>query len=137
MNRINIEHYAALAITLVGAALALLAWDRLPMSLPCHFNLRGESSATMPRWRLLVLPAASLLINIAAFLLPRLLPEARRKWGLLLSGIASIGLAAILLLSESVTLTRGTMPFFMLAEPFVLIVTAIAFIIFVLKTKRP
>ena len=50
--------------------------------------------------------------------------------------ILASGIGLILLSSVIVTLTAGKMPLFMLAEPVILLVTLVAFIICALKSRK-
>ena len=50
--------------------------------------------------------------------------------------ILSSGISLVLLSSAMVTLTSGTMPVFMLAEPFILLGTIAGFVISVIKARK-
>jgi hypothetical protein len=50
--------------------------------------------------------------------------------------ILTTGISLVLLLSTLVTLTSGTMPIFMLAEPVVLLVAVIGSVVCVVKSRK-
>jgi type III secretory pathway component EscS len=50
--------------------------------------------------------------------------------------ILSSGISLVILFSLLVTLTRGTMPIFMLAEPVILLAAVIGFIVSVVKSRK-
>ena len=50
--------------------------------------------------------------------------------------ILSSGISLVLFLSSMVTLTYGTMPIFMLAEPVILLAAVIGFVVCVVKSRK-
>ena len=50
--------------------------------------------------------------------------------------ILSSGISLVLFLSTMVTLTYGTMPIFMLAEPVILLAAVIGFVVCVVKSRK-
>jgi hypothetical protein len=82
--------------------------------------------------RMLILyPLIGAAVGLIVYLLARKMPKLRKGLVILASGIG-----LILLCSVMVTLTAGKMPLFMLAEPVILLLTVIAFIICALKSRK-
>ena len=79
---------------------------------------------------LILYPLIGAAVGLIVYLLARKMPKLRKGLVILASGIG-----LILLRSVMVTLTGGKMPLFMLAEPVILLLTVIAFIICALKSR--
>ena len=117
-------------------ALAIIArWSFLPEIIPAHFDLDGHADGSIPRYILLLYPLISTVISLAAYRLTSKFDYLKKK---LQTGfiILSTGFCLILLSSTAVSLTSGQMPFFMLAEPVILLIAIIAFAICLIRARR-
>ena len=113
-------------------ALSIAAkWSILPEILPAHFDLEGNASGTMPRTQLLLFPLIAAAVCLAAYFIAQ--KKQKLQTGLV---ILASGICLILLLSTIVTLTSGTMPVFMLAEPVILLVAVIGCAVSWVKARR-
>ena len=106
-------------------------WSSLPELLPAHFDLEGNASGTMNRGILLLYPLIGVLVCLISYLIARKKEKLQTGLTILASGIS-----LVLLSSAMVTLTSGTMPVFMLAEPFILLGAIIGFVISVIKARK-
>ena len=120
-----------LLILLINAGMVLVRWSSLQTQLPAHFDLQGNASGTMPRAMLLLYLLLGVAIIAGAYLVARWKP--RLETGLM---ILTSGALLVLLASTCVTLTAGTMPIFMLAEPVILLVAVVGFVISVVKSRK-
>ena len=120
-----------LLILLINAGMVLVRWSSLQTQLPAHFDLQGNASGTMPRAMLLLYLLVGVAIIAGASLLARWKP--RLETGLM---ILTSGALLVLLASTCVTLTVGTMPIFMLAEPVILLAAVVGFVISVVKSRK-
>ena len=120
-----------LLIVAIHAVAILSQWSSLPELLPAHFDLQGNAGGTMSRNVLLLHPLMGAVIGLIAYGIAQ--RKSLLQMGLML--LAS-GICLILLSSTMVTLTGGTMPIFMLAEPVILLVVLIAFVVCVVKARR-
>ena len=109
----------------------ILQWGSLSEVFPAHYDLQGNAGGTMPRSMLLLYILVECVICIATYLIGRMKPKLQTCLDVLASGIC-----LVLFLSTMVTLTSGTMPIFMLAEPIILLVTVIGFIVCVVKSRK-
>ena len=121
-----------LLIVAVNAAAVLIRWSSLPQILPAHFDLQGNASGSMPRSTLIIYPVISLVISAIAYALSCLFLKRFNK-GLI---ILTTGITLVVLSSTMVTLTYGTTPVFMLAEPVILITTLAWFIVCLVKGRK-
>ena len=113
-------------------ALAIVArWSALPDPLPAHFDLQGNASGTMPRCMLLLYLLMGAIVCLIAYVMGRKWPKLQPGFVMLASGIC-----LVLLASTMVSLTSGTMPIFMLAEPVILLAAIVAFVICVVKSRK-
>ena len=115
-------------IVAVNVAAVLMQWSLLPEILPSHFDLQGNASGSIARSMLLLYPVVSAIVCMIAYLIAWKKPKLQT--GLI---ILSSGISLVILSSALVTLTSGSMPIFMLAEPVILLITVIAFILSVIK----
>lgn len=118
-------------IVVVNALAVLIRWNTLAEILPAHFDLDGNAGGSMSRNTLIFYPLASAVIcGIAYFI--------ARKFGKLNSGlvILTTGIGLIILSSTLVTLTYGTMPIFMLAEPAIMVAAIVGFVICLVKARK-
>ena len=118
-------------IVTINALVIIWRWNSLSEILPAHFDLQGNASGTMSRNLLLLYPIISAAISLIAYVI------AQKKQGLQTGLIILIsGICLILLSSTLVTLTSGTTPIFMLAEPVILLIAVVGFIISVVKSHN-
>ena len=108
-----------------------MQWSSLSEILPAHFDLQGNASGTMSRNMLLSYPLMSAVFCMIAYLIGRWKPKFQIALVILTSGIC-----LILLSSTVVTLTLGTKPVFMLAEPVILLAAVVASVICVVKSRK-
>ena len=106
-------------------------WSSLPELLPAHFDLQGNASGTMPRGMLLVYLLMGALVCLIAYVMGRKWPKLQAGFVMLASGIC-----LVLFASTMVTLTFGTMPIFMLAEPVVLLMAVVGFVFCFFKARK-
>jgi hypothetical protein len=118
-------------IVAVNVLAIIVCWTSLPEVLPAHFDLEGNAGGSMPRNMLLLYPLASGVVCLVSYVIARV-------WKMLQKGLAilSSGISLVILFSLLVTLTRGTMPIFMLAEPVILLAAVIGFIVSVVKQRK-
>ena len=117
----------------INAAIILISWSSLSESLPAHFDLKGNASGSISRTTLLYYPIIGAMIGLLAFWLRCRIDKKYFNGGLL---ILASGIELIILSSTMVTLTQGTKPFFMLAEPVILIIALTAFIVGLAKSRK-
>ena len=122
MNKRN--WFIPVLIVALNALAIIVRWSSLPELLPAHYDLQGNAGGTMPRTMLLLY----LLIGAAVCLIAYVIGRMKQKLQASLVILAS-GICLVLLLSTMVTLTSGTMPIFMLAEPVVLLAALVGFVI--------
>lgn len=120
-----------LLILLINAGMVLVRWSSLQTQLPAHFDLQGNASGTMPRAMLLLYLLVGVAIVLGAYLVARWKPKFETGLVILTSGAL-----LVLLASTCVTLTAGTMPIFMLAEPVILLAAVVGFVIAVAKARK-
>ena len=118
-------------IVVVNALAIMVRWSSLSELLPAHFDLQGNAGGTMSRSMLLLYPLIGAVICMFGFLIGRKWPKLQTGLVILVSGIG-----LILLSSSLVTLTFGTMPIFMLAEPVILLVAVVGFVVCVMKSRE-
>ena len=118
-------------IVAINALAVIVRWSSLPELLPAHYDLQGNASGVMSRSVLLLYPLISSVFSLIAYVVARI--KQRLQIGLV---VLSSGISLILLSSTMVTLTSGTMPVFMLAEPVVLLLALTGFIVSVVKSRK-
>ena len=118
-------------IVLINALIIMVKWSSLEEFLPAHYDLKGNPNGVMSRSVLLLYPLIGFIICIVAYAIA--MKKDRFRAGLV---ILSSGLSLILLSSTLVTLTAGTMPIFMLAEPVILLIAVASFIITLVKSRK-
>lgn len=126
-----LKSFIPLLIVAINALAILVQWSSLSESLPAHYDLQGNASGTMPRSILLIYLLIGVAICLITSVIARMKPQLQS--GLI---ILSSGVCLVLFLSSLVTLTSGTMPIFMLAEPVVLLVAIVGFAICVVKSRK-
>ena len=125
------EWLIPILIVAINALAIIVRWSSLPELLPAHFDLDGNAGGSMSRNMLLLHPLIGAAICLGAYHIAHVKPRFHR--GLI---VLSSGFGLIMLSSSMVTLTSGTMPVFMLAEPVILLVTVVAAVICVLKSRK-
>lgn len=115
----------------LNALAILVQWNSLPEPLPAHFDLHGNASGTMPRSMLLLYLLIGVAVCLIAYVISRMKPKLQSGLVILASGIC-----LVLFLSTMVSLTAGTMPVFMLAEPVVLLAAVIGFGVCFVKSRK-
>lgn len=125
------EWYIPILIVVINALVIIVQWSSLPDPLPAHFDLQGNPSGTMPRTMLILYPMMGALICFMAYLIAK--KKHKLQTGLV---ILTSGISLILLSSTMVTLTFGTMPVFMLAEPVILLVAIVGFVVCYVKSRK-
>ena len=123
--------YIPFLIVAANALAIILQWNSLQEILPAHFDLEGNAGGTMPRTMLLLYPVISAAICFVAFMIARKMRNLQN--GLI---ILSSGISIVVFLSAMVTLTSGTMPIFMLAEPVILLAAVVGFTVCVIRTRK-
>ena len=118
-------------IVAANALAIILQWNSLQEILPAHFDLEGNAGGTMPRTMLLLYPVISAAICFVAYKIAR--KKRNLQNGLI---ILSSGISIVVFLSAMVTLTSGTMPIFMLAEPVILLAAVVGFVVCAVKGGR-
>ena len=125
------EWYIPILIVVINALVIIVQWSSLPELLPAHYDLQGNAGGTMPRSILLLYPLMGALICFTAYLIAKKKHKLQKGLVILTSGIS-----LILLSSTMVTLTFGTMPVFMLAEPVILLVAIVGFVVCYVKSRK-
>ena len=118
-------------IVTINALVIIWRWNSLSEILPAHFDLQGNASGTMSRNLLLLYPLIGAAISLIAYVIAQKKQCLQTGLIILISGIC-----LILLSSTLVTLTSGTTPIFMLAEPVILLIAVVGSIISVFKSRN-
>ena len=118
-------------IVFLNALAILVQCSSLPEPLPAHFDLQGNASGTMSRSMLLLYLLMGVAVCLIAYVIGRMKPKLQSGLVILTSGIC-----LVLFLSTMVSLTAGTMPVFMLAEPVVLLAAVIGFVVCFVKSRK-
>ena len=128
MKKLNL---AIAAVIVFNFVLSFWGYATLPENLPLHYDLEGNYATTMPSWRLLLYPVGSvifyLLCMCAVSLFTRVWPalddegNVRRRYMLALC----LAMSLVVVCSTCVTLTGGSVHFFMFAEPALLLAAII------------
>ena len=126
----NSWHLPILIVTL-NALVIIVQWSSLPELLPAHYDLQGNASGTMPRSMLLIYILLGVGVCLIAYIIGRMKQKLQKGLVVLVSGICLVQFS-----STMVTLTFGTMPFFMLAEPVILLIAVVGFIVCVVKSHK-
>ena len=123
--------FIPILIVAINALAIIMRWSSLPELLPVHYDLQGNAGGTMPRSVLLLYLLMGAAICLIAYVIARIKPKLQLGLIILTSGIC-----LVLFLSTLVTLTSGTMPIFMLAEPVVLLAAVIGFVVSIVKSRK-
>ena len=120
-----------ISIVAINLLVIIVQWSSLPEFLPAHFDLNGNAGGSMPRTQLLMFPLISTVVCLVCHVVSRLKQKLQKGMVILSSGIS-----LVIFLSVLVTLTQGTMPIFMLAEPVVLLAAIVGFLVSIKKSRR-
>lgn len=123
--------YIPMLIVALNVLAVVVRWSYLPELLPAHFDLQGNASGTMPRSMLLLYLLIGAVVCLIAYLLRRKMQKLQVGFVMLASGIC-----LVLLASTMVTLTSGTIPVFMLAEPVILLAAVVGFVVCFVKSRK-
>ncbi len=123
--------YIPVVVVILNALAIILQWSSLPEILPAHYDLQGNAGGTMPRSILFLYILMGGIICLSAYLFGRKKQKLQR--GLV---ILSSGICLVLFSSTMVTLTSGTMPIFMLAEPVIMLAAVIGCVVCWVKARR-
>jgi hypothetical protein len=118
-------------IVALNALAIIIRWSSLPELLPAHYDLQGNADGTMPRSMLFVYVLIGAVICLIAYIIALMNQKLQKGLAILASGIC-----LVLLLSTMVTLTSGTMPIFMLAEPVVLLLAVVGCVVSVVRSRK-
>ena len=125
------DWFIPVLIVALHALAIIVRWSSLPELLPAHYDLQGNADGTMPRSMLLWYLLIGAMVCLIAYAIGRMTKRLQKGLVILASGIC-----LVLLLSTMVTLTSGTMPIFMLAEPVILLAAIVGFIVCVVKSRK-
>ena len=123
--------YIPMLIVALNVLAVVVRWSCLPELLPAHFDLQGNASGTMPRSMLLLYLLIGAVVCLIAYLLRRKMQKLQVGFVMLASGIC-----LVLFASTMVTLTSGTIPVFMLAEPVILLAAVVGFVVCFVKSRK-
>lgn len=123
--------FIPILIVVLNALVIMVRWSYLPQQISAHYDLQGNAGGTMSRSMLLIY----ILLGVGVCLIAYIIGCMKQKFqkGLL---ILATGISLVLLSSTMVTLTSGTMPFFMLAEPVIALVAVIGFVVSIVKSHK-
>lgn len=122
---------APILIVALNALAIIIRWSSLPELLPAHYDLQGNADGTMPRSMLFVYVLIGAVICLIAYIIGCMKQKLQKGLAILASGIC-----LVLLLSTMITLTSGTMPIFMLAEPVVLLLAVVGCVVSVVRSRK-
>ena len=120
-----------IAIVAVNALAIICCWKSLPDPLPAHYDLQGNPDGVMQRGVLSIYPLIGAVICLAAYMIARIKSSLQSALIILTSGVC-----LVILSSSLVSLTFGKIPFFMLAEPVILLIAVAASVISILKSRK-
>ena len=144
INRMKWRKYGWMVpviIIIVNVFVIWIRWSALADVLPAHFDPAGNASGTMAKTTLIYYPVISLMLCLTTYGIYtlannmfKLRPDER---GLRLCGLHVFAscLTLTVLSSTLVTLTMGTNPLFMFAEPILLLAGIITLIVCLVKAK--
>lgn len=118
-------------IVALNALAIIIRWSSLPELLPAHYDLQGNADGIMPRSMLFVYVLIGAVICLITYIIGCMKQKLQKGLAILASGIC-----LVLLLSTMVTLTSGTMPIFMLAEPVVLLIAVVGCVVSVVRSRK-
>jgi uncharacterized membrane protein HdeD (DUF308 family) len=141
MKRYKLGWIIPAIIIIVNTCAIWISWSSLPQTLPAHFDPQGNASGSMARTTLLFYPVISLVLCLAAYVMSGMACKKCLKAddkGLRLLGahFLTSAIALTILSSTMVTLTFGTQPLFMFAEPVIIIAGIAACVICLIKARK-
>jgi len=128
-------------IVIVNVCAIWIRWSALSDVLPAHFDPAGNASGSMAKTTLIFYPIISLMLCLVTYgiyaLANNIFKLKADERGLRLCGlhVFTSCLALTVLSSTLVTLTMGTCPLFMFAEPVLLIAGITILIVCLIKAK--
>ena len=129
-------------IIIVNVCAIWVSWNSLPETLPAHFDPQGNASGSLARTTLRLYPIISMMICLVAYgiyaLANNIFKLKPDEKGLRLLGLHCLTSAITLtiLSSTMVTLTFGTKPIFMFAEPVIMVIGVAVFIVCLIKSRK-
>ncbi len=129
-------------IIIVNVCAIWIRWSALPHVLPAHFDPAGNASGSMDRTTLIYYPIISLMLCLVTYgiytLANNIFKLKSDEKGLRMCGLHVFAscLALTILSSTMVTLTMGTCPLFMFAEPVLLIAGITTLIVCLIKARK-
>ena len=129
-------------IIIVNVCAICIRWSSLADVLPAHFDPAGNASGTIQKTTLILHPVISLMLCLATYgifaLANNMFKLTPDDNGLRMCGLHVFAscLALTVLSSTMVTLTMGTCPLFMFAEPVLMLAGIITLIICLIKARR-
>ena len=118
-------------IVILNTISIMLRWHHLPEQLPAHYDIQGNSGGTMPRSALLLYTRVEVVVCLITYTIGHMKQKLQKGVVILASGVC-----LVLFSSTMVTLTSGTMPIFMLAEPIILLAAIVGFTISVVRSYK-
>ena len=128
-------------IIIVNVCAIWIRWSALPHVLPAHFDPAGNASGSMGKNTLIFYPVISLMLCLVTYgiyaLANNIFKLKADERGMRICGlhVFASSLALTVLSSTLVTLTMGTCPLFMFAEPILIVAGVTTLIIFLIKAK--
>ena len=129
-------------IIIVNACAIWIRWSALPEVLPAHFDPAGNASGSIARTTLIFYPVISLMLCLVTYgiyaLANNIFKLKSDEKGLRMCGLHVFAscLTLTVLSSTMVTLTMGTCPLFMFAEPVLLIAGITTLIVCLIKARK-
>ena len=118
-------------IVALNALAIIVRWSSLPELLSAHYDLQGNAGGTMPRSMLLLYILIETVVCLIAYIFGCMKQKLQSGLVILTSGIC-----LVMFSSAMVTLTYGTMPIFMLAEPIILLFAVVGFVVCIFKSRK-
>ncbi len=129
-------------IIIVNVCAIWIKWSTLADVLPAHFDPAGNASGSMAKTTLIFYPVISLMLCLVTYgiyaLANNIFKLKPDEKGLRMCGlhVFASSLALTVLSSTLVTLTMGTCPLFMFAEPILLLAGIITLIVCLIKARK-
>ena len=120
-----------LLIVALNALSIMLLWRHLPEQLPAHYDIQGNAGGIMPRSALLLYILVGVVVCLITYTIGHMKQKLPKGVVILASGVC-----LVLFSSTMVTLTSGTMPIFMLAEPIILLAAIVGFTVSVVRSYK-
>jgi len=129
-------------IIIVNVCAIWIRWNALAEVLPAHFDPAGNASGSMDKTTLIFYPVISLMLCLVTYgiyaLANNIFKLKTDERGLRICGLHVFAscLALTVLSSTMVTLTMGTCPLFMFAEPVLLVAGITTLIVCLIKARK-